>query len=126
MAELRSISSGVQRRDFAAAPASATPTRDPATPQFRRGNPYECQYDYHFEDGNALTLAVFDWSCLEVFERLAGIEDAGQAFRGIMRVYVENCLDLVVDMDQLVAYELNQAQDQWMLTNELAAEFWSA
>lgn len=36
MAELRSISSGVQRRDFAAAPASATPTRDPATPQVGR------------------------------------------------------------------------------------------
>ncbi|EME48816.1 hypothetical protein DOTSEDRAFT_19328 [Dothistroma septosporum NZE10] len=91
----------------------------------RRGNPWEVQYDYRHEIDNSRTLVVFDRSCLEHFRRLTQIEDIGQTLQSVIRVYVENCMHLV-DMDQLVAYELNQARDRFILSDETAEELWSS
>ena len=53
------------------------------------------------------------------------MEDTGQDLVGVMRVFVERC-NGVIDPDYIVTAELNYARNRWMISDELAEEFWSA
>ncbi|SMR44360.1 unnamed protein product [Zymoseptoria tritici ST99CH_1A5] len=92
----------------------------------RRINSDETEVRYDLcHNGTEYRVATFDWNCATPHQRLAFIEDQAQPLGGVLRVHLETCAVIGMNMvHQMVAFEIALARNDGRISGDVAECLW--